>query len=919
MADDLGYGDLGFAPFTSREMGGLKTPSLERMSRRGLSMVSYHVAAPMCSPSRASLLTGLFPWRFGVDFIYSQDVKKDGSQEMDHEQLPLVANIAMALRDSGYHTAHVGKWHLGGLSNYDIAGRANHSEGPCFVPGPQQYGFDEWVGMTEGWEGKVAGKVWSSRSRTHEEGNTYSTGARYMIRNDVPLPRRAADQCLTDRQTDEGMRVISEQTARQRPFFLNLWFDAPHSPWEPIEPFYSQYQGQFASQTLLRKYASMVSNMDMNIGRVLDLVDSLGITSNTLILFTSDNGPENGAGFTGGLKGRKRLLTEGGIRVPCIWQWTGHIEAGTLSDKFTLSTDVFPTLLHAARERFPGHARVDGFSLLPVLLAGGRSPPSSAPKLLPGIGDERVALWYAHAPDYPKLAAAVSHGLKVLWNDYEDRRATNLPPRLRVFDLRLDPKEDVNLLPALLRACGDGAGKEVSWRDVQALDHGELRALASRPAADWASSSALAHTALRLVTHLYLRMHLFRHLGDVDWRRYHENKPFERQPSCAIRTVATAETIHFGEGIVLAPEFCGEGVYAAAAGLGRGGRGGCACSIGECGSRWKKGGGWEEGVIASGLSGFAPESAGVSDANSWPQAWTEHTYLLQVLRRSRYRGVCPAAPLVDSAYESTLKAAGVGVRPTECGGGMAASLWLNHVGMFAPLPLCPKGLGALAGSGLDSGTLHVVLSDVLFSTERELRLSVAKLLMLDGGNAKSKPTLTHRSLALLDDLEAQAPSQLSHRLDSAVSGPLLLSFLPLRLNSSAAWTLAASVAVPAARSARVVLFGTEGEPRARAVYSRAYVAAGFAVSFESVASKGPGAARDASIQVVHQVAQALALVSGEGPDGLSARRLEGLAAPAESHLAAWRLELAALYRHRGQQAWSKTAAYLDLMSKKGAH
>lgn len=349
LADDLGYGDLGFAPFTSPEMAGLQTPNLKRMASQGLSMTNFHAAAPMCSPSRASIMVGLFPWRLGVDFIYSQDIKKDGSEEMDHEVLPLLPNVAMSLRDAGYYTAHVGKWHLGGISNYDIAARANHSAGPCFVPGINQYGFDEYVAMTEGWEGKVAGKVWSSRSKTHEDGNTYSIGARYLIRNDVPLPRRARDECLTDRQTEEAMRVVTEQVFLRRPFFLNLWYDAPHSPWEGIEPFYSQYSGKFSSQVLLRKYASMVSNMDFNIGRLLDLFDSLGIANNTLVVFTSDNGPENGAGYTGGLKGRKRLLTEGGIRVPCIWQWKGHIEAGSLSDKFALTTDLFPTILHAVK------------------------------------------------------------------------------------------------------------------------------------------------------------------------------------------------------------------------------------------------------------------------------------------------------------------------------------------------------------------------------------------------------------------------------------------------------------------------------------------------------------------------------------------------------------------------------------------
>lgn len=113
LADDLGYGDLGFGPFTSSELKGIQAPNLQKMAKRGLIMTNFHTASPVCSPSRASILTGLFPWRLGIDFIYSQDKKLDGSEELDHEQLPLLQNIPMAFRNLGHYTAHIGKWHLG--------------------------------------------------------------------------------------------------------------------------------------------------------------------------------------------------------------------------------------------------------------------------------------------------------------------------------------------------------------------------------------------------------------------------------------------------------------------------------------------------------------------------------------------------------------------------------------------------------------------------------------------------------------------------------------------------------------------------------------------------------------------------------------------------------------------------------------
>ncbi len=113
LADDLGYGDLGWAPFSSNEMEKVRSPNLQRMAKNGMILTNFHAASPICSPSRAAIMTGLYPWRMGVDFIYSQDPKKDGTEELDHEQLPLIPNIAMAFQHYDYYTAHLGKWHLG--------------------------------------------------------------------------------------------------------------------------------------------------------------------------------------------------------------------------------------------------------------------------------------------------------------------------------------------------------------------------------------------------------------------------------------------------------------------------------------------------------------------------------------------------------------------------------------------------------------------------------------------------------------------------------------------------------------------------------------------------------------------------------------------------------------------------------------
>lgn len=138
------------------------------------------------------------------------------------------------------------------------------------------------------------------------------------------------------------------------------------SPWEAISPFYSTYVSKFDTDVLAR-YASMISNMDENIGRLIRHVDDLGIGSDTLIVFTSDNGPENEAGSPGPFKGRKRTLMEGGIRVPCIVRWKDHINPGLTKSHFAINTDLFPTFVQVARGSMPWHAMVDGISILPMI------------------------------------------------------------------------------------------------------------------------------------------------------------------------------------------------------------------------------------------------------------------------------------------------------------------------------------------------------------------------------------------------------------------------------------------------------------------------------------------------------------------------------------------------------------------------
>ena len=795
LADDLGYGDTSVPPFTTPLFANLSvTPELLRMAHAGRIMTNFHVASPICSPARASIMTGLFPWRLGVDFIYAQDLKNDGSEELNHEQLPLIPNMAMSFRDNGYHTAHVGKWHLGGMRNAEIASRyqeyqqqqhalqngTSSSSNACSAPGLLQYGYDEYVCMSEGNDD-------SDRFSTQQVGMTYKLGARYLVRNDVKLPVPTEDRWLTDAQTDEAMRVVREQTREKKPFFLNLWYDAPHSPWESVEPFFSSIaNARKHLPTRLHKYMSMIANMDWNIGRLLRLVDQLGIAENTIIVFTSDNGPEINAGSGGPFQGGKRLLMEGGIRVPAIWQWKGVIPSNSSISTFGISTDIYPTLIHAAGLRMPSHVRIDGISFLPVLRndelpvanqKGVNAKAASAPAFVPtsltpnthlpvapthvktdanmtmANGDERIMLWYTHCPGFPKFTAAWAHGYKLVWNDYEGRQAKKLPPPLRFFDMRVDPTEQIDLIPKLMQYCDaylkGSKHTSTTWESLESL----LQEYLHNVHGTGKAKATLTMTAergvgiLTLANHLHIKAHLFRHIGNEDWLRYHMNKPYTVEKYCARRR-SKVDTLTWGT--VLPPEFCGDGISADA------GSSNCHCSLSECSQNWfasdtnsstpvtsfvgaaspssQSRQGWSSGPVFAGLSAFAASGSSV------------HTALANILRWSNFQPLCAKdnnaqagptlntkgstnSPLPSSYASSTYqrvfrrdirkkRSGGVYVTGSACVSESQA-LWQNIYGMHAPLALCPTSLLAMNPAdplipAFDDNAFTFALNDILF-------------------------------------------------------------------------------------------------------------------------------------------------------------------------------------------------------------
>ena len=341
LADDLGYADLSCFGGTAT-----RTPTLDRLAAEGMRWTQFYAASAVCTPTRASLLTGRYPLRFDIRRHFT-----------DHEEhLPRgTTTLPRLLREAGYATAHVGKWHLGGLNQKHVDDRANH------IPGPHEHGFEHYLTQLEDP---------AIRPQLGRERRLYRDGGKHLVRNDRNLPPDTRH--WTDIVGDEAVACVERFHAAGQPFFLNLWFTVPHTPYEPApEPHVSRYRdGADGDQLLFR---SMVSHMDAKVGQLMAALEELGIADNTLVLFTSDNGPA-WEGHPGPWKGGKTDLHEGGIRVPAIAHWPGHIPAGKETAALGHTNDVLPTFCAAAGVSLPENLAPDGIDLLPHLTRD--SPPA---------------------------------------------------------------------------------------------------------------------------------------------------------------------------------------------------------------------------------------------------------------------------------------------------------------------------------------------------------------------------------------------------------------------------------------------------------------------------------------------------------------------------------------------------------------
>ncbi len=330
--DDMGYGDIG--PFGSKLN---RTPNLDRMAKEGRKLTSFYVASPVCTPSRAALMTGCYPQRVGLARGSGHIVLFPGDPHGLH---PDEVTIAETLKSVGYATGCFGKWHLG--------------DQPKFLPTAQ--GFDEYYGIP------YSNDMWPPLGRFKCPDLPIVHGTKV-----VELVKDMEGQAtLCKKFTDAATNFIRQSKEAEKPFFVYLPHAFVHSPRKASPEFMARAKTVEQAQ---------VEEVDWSVGQVLDTIRQEGLAENTLVLFTTDNGPAGGLS-AGPLRGRKGSSFEGGQRVPTVVWWPGTIPAGSQTDALTTAMDLHPTFAKLASAKMPLDRVIDGRDISPILLgeSGAKTP-----------------------------------------------------------------------------------------------------------------------------------------------------------------------------------------------------------------------------------------------------------------------------------------------------------------------------------------------------------------------------------------------------------------------------------------------------------------------------------------------------------------------------------------------------------------
>lgn len=409
MTDDLGWGDLGCYPKGSAwgDEAIIATPHLDQLAAGGARFTDAYATCMVCSPSRAGLMSGRYQQRFGW-YGFSENSAGIPSE---------IKLMPQAMREAGYATGMIGKWHTGYRHGFT----------------PLERGFDRFFGFLGGQHDYFDANLGSAAEAAPNAPDAW------IFDQDKPVENVAY---LTDEFTDRALEFMRGAHAAQRPFFLYLSYNTPHppmqAPWEDLEPLAKQQpNGRFTSRDIAR---AMIMRLDRNIARLTAWLNDNGITSDTLIIFSSDNGghddgPGNVVQHNGGLRARKGYFFEGGIRVPFIVSWPGRVPAGLVYRQPVSQLDIYPTVLAAAgvsSDQWPEN--FDGVNLLPFL--GGERTDAPHERLFWSL-ENRGVKW------------AVREGRWKLVNDDTvppaDQRLGKPSFKTQLFDLESDPFEEHDL------------------------------------------------------------------------------------------------------------------------------------------------------------------------------------------------------------------------------------------------------------------------------------------------------------------------------------------------------------------------------------------------------------------------------------------------------------------------------------------
>lgn len=337
-ADDLGYGDLGVFGHPT-----IKTPHIDAMAAEGQKWTNFYAAASVCTPSRAGLLTGRLPIRSGMCSDERRVLFPDSSGGLPENEI----TIAEALKTRGYATGCVGKWHLGHLPQYL----------------PTNNGFDSYFGIPYS-NDMDAVNGWNRKNLIEPTIENFNVP---LMRNEEIIERPADQTTITKRYTDEAVRFIQEH--KSEPFFLYLAHTMPHVPLFASE--------KFKDSSKRGRYGDVVEEIDWGVGQIVDTLRKEGLAENTLVVFTSDNGPwlmfDTYGGSAGPLRDGKGTTWEGGMREPTVFWWPGTIKPGVVSD-IGSTLDLLPTACVLSGAEVPNDRVIDGLDLGPALFGTGSSP-----------------------------------------------------------------------------------------------------------------------------------------------------------------------------------------------------------------------------------------------------------------------------------------------------------------------------------------------------------------------------------------------------------------------------------------------------------------------------------------------------------------------------------------------------------------